>query len=437
MNNFEFYAVAFNNISLFLCLLFFSFLVHYVMFRTQVKSIFDPYFLAVISSVFCFTVVLILVFTRNMSIHLFFSYVLTQLSFILGLYSFRERNVHNLTRRIQPKGSKYANLIAFYFFSIIYLVCQCTIYFLKGIPLFMESRLETFSGGGGVGILGRVSDVSSVFSLYAFYLVVKIDKFRLTEVFKYLTLLLISITFLLSGSKSSFLMVLFVFWCFIVFAKIKGDNVSFYIEFLKNNSRPIVLCGLVIVSFIIFVQSKPNDLDGNTLNPILALSLRFIHSGDVYWYAYPNHVYLFVNGERWFSALFTDTLGLLRIINWEKLPEAIGITLKNIHHPSDILQGPNARHNIFGLVYFGFYGSILFSYILGASLSFIRNILPYLVSNNFFGGGLFTYLMCRGAVIDTDPMLTITYFNNLIFIFPSLFIGYLFVKEMLTKKSNA
>ena len=226
-------------------------------------------------------------------------------------------------------------------------------------------------------------------------------------------------------------------WCFISFAKIKGDNVSIYIEFLKKNLKSILLCGLGMVSFIIFIQSNPNDLDENTLNPILALSLRFIHSGDVYWYAYPNHVYLLVNGERWFTALFTDTLGLLRVIDWEQLPEAIGITLKNIHHPSDILQGPNARHNVFGLVYFGFYGSILFSFILGALLGFIRNILPYLLSNNFFGGGLFTYLMCRGAAIDTDPMLTITYFNNLIFIFPSLFIGYLFVKEILNMKSVA
>ena len=119
MNNFEFYDVALSNISLFISLLFFSAFVHYVIFRTQVKSIFDPYFLAVISSVFCLTVVLILVLTRNMSFQLFFSYVLTQLSFILGLYTFRERNGHNLARRIQPKKSKYSNLVAFYFFSKI------------------------------------------------------------------------------------------------------------------------------------------------------------------------------------------------------------------------------------------------------------------------------------------------------------------------------
>jgi hypothetical protein len=435
MNNFDFYSIVLNNIVLSSFFLIFSLIVHFLIFRPLVNSVVDPYFLSILSSIFSTSVVLILAYTRNISMQLFLSFVLTQLGFFIGLFTFRFRKEPNVSIRVNFKQNYNSHLIAFYFFSFIYLLSQGVIYVIKGIPLFMESRLETFTGGGGSGVFGRISDVSSVFSLYAFFLVVKIDRFRLVDGFKYLTLVLIFITLFLSGSKSSFLIVLYVFWCFIFFARVKGDNVSVYYQFFKKNIKIIILGGLGLVSVIISIQSNSNGLDEIGLNPIIALILRFIHSGDVYWYAYPNNVYLLVNGERWFAALFTDTLGLLRLIEWDQLPEAIGITLKNIHHSSDILQGPNARHNVFGLIYFGLYGSILFSFILGALLSFIRNVLPYLVNNNYFGGGIFTFLMCKGAALDTDPMLAITYFNNLIFIFPVLYVGYLFVRQILLKNS--
>lgn len=438
MNNYEFYDVALNNISLFFSLLIFSFCLHYFLFRSQVKSILDPYFLAVISSVFCFTVVFLLYFTDNISFYLILSYSLTQLGFVLGLYTFSAKKLSfNDNAKIIIPNNKGNSLIAFYFFSFIYLVSQCIIYKLKGIPLFMESRLETFASGGGTGVLGRISDVSSVFSLYAFFLVIKIDKFRISEVYKYIVLGLIFVTFFLSGSKSSFLIVFNVFWCYIVFAKIKGGNYLVYFKLMKDNIKLILVFSIIIVCFIIYVQSSnPNNAGDNTLNPFLALCLRLVHSGDIYWYAYPNNVYLKIPSNQWFAALFNDTLGLLRIQDWSKLPEAIGITFKNIHHPSDIPQGPNARHNVFGLIYYGFFGSIFFSYCVGVVLSFIRNKLPYILRADIFGGATFTYLMCRGASIDSDPMLTITYFDNIVFILPILYVLYLMLIEFLKINPN-
>lgn len=435
MNNFEFYNIALNNIILFIILLFFSVFLHYLIFRSQVKSILDPYFLAVISSIFCLTVVFLLFFTNNISLYLFLSYLFTQIGFFLGLYTFRVKNISIVISKTNSKGNKFSSLIAFYFFSFIYLISQGIIYKINGIPLFMESRLETFASGGGTGVLGRISDVSSIFSIYAFFLVIKIDKFRISEIYKYLTLLLIFITFFLSGSKSSFLIVFSVFWCFIIFTQIKGGDYVSYFNLIKKNIKLVVIMSLSVVFIIINVQSSnPNNTSENSLNPFLALCLRLLHSGDIFWYAYPNNVYSKISDIQWFAALFNDTLGLLRIQDWSKLPEAIGITFKNIHHPSDILQGPNARHNVFGLVYYGFFGSIFFSYCLGVVLSFIRNKLPYILRSNFFGGAIFTYLMCRGASIDTDPMLTITYFNNIVFILPVLYIMYLLLIELLRIK---
>ena len=111
------------------------------------------------------------------SYYLFLSYILTQTSFFLGLYTFRGKG-NIVINKVHSKSNKYTAIIAFYFFSFVYLLCQGIIYKLKGIPLFMDSRLETFSAGGGSGILGRIADVSSIFSIYAFFLIIKFNNFK-------------------------------------------------------------------------------------------------------------------------------------------------------------------------------------------------------------------------------------------------------------------
>lgn len=440
MNNYEFFGDILNNINLFFGILIFSFILHYFIFRNQVESLLDPYFLSVFSSVFCLTDVFFMFFVNKISFYMFVSYVLTQLGFILGFYTFKNRK--ELIREVKIIDSNTSvtskNLIAFYFFSFIYLLSEIIIFLTKGIPLFMISRLETFSGGGGAGVLGRITEVSSIFSLYAFFLVIRVDKFRLSEFPKYLIITLIFLTFMLSGSKSSFLTVFYVFWCYILFSQIKGGNYHKYLRLLRNNLKSIILVSFILVCLVIYIQSKNESADKieETLNPVVALAFRFIYGGDIYWFSYPNDVYLSIDGDRWFAALFTDTLGFFRIYEWNELPEVIGLTMKRYHHPSDVITGSNARHNVFGLIYFGFFGSIFFSYVLGLILSFVRNKLPYYLGNTFLGGGVFTFLIIKTAGLDTDPVLSVTNFNNLVFIFPIMFLCYLVLIEFLKFKNN-
>lgn len=430
MNNFEFYSVALNNITLFIFSFLFSIILHFIIFRKKVSSILDPYFLMVISSVFCLSVVLLLFFTNNISFFLFSSYALTQTSFFYG-FSFFKVISSNQVNPADNTKSYLSRVVCYYFFSFIYLTCQIIIFQTKGIPLFMESRLETFANGSGEGILSRIADVSSIFSLYAFFGIIRFERIRISDFFIFLVFFLIFITFFLSGSKSSFLIIFTVFWCYILFSKQKGfvDYEQYYDIVRRNFKKILAVIILVVISIIVFQSS--NETNDNTSNPFLLLSLRFIHSGDIFWYSYPSNIYLQITNQNWFSALFTDTLGLLRITSWKDLPEAIGITLKNIHHPSEIVQGPNARHNIFGLIYFGYLGSIIFSFLIGLTISFVRNRLFLLLENRLLDGFIFCYLMIKISALDTDPMLTITYINNLMFIFPPLYIAYLFVNESL------
>ena len=92
MNNYEFFGDILNNINLFFGILIFSFILHYFIFRNQVESLLDPYFLSVFSSVFCLTDVFFMFFVNKISFYMFVSYVLTQLGFILGFYTFKNRS---------------------------------------------------------------------------------------------------------------------------------------------------------------------------------------------------------------------------------------------------------------------------------------------------------------------------------------------------------
>jgi hypothetical protein len=433
MNNYEFYDIALDNIPLFFMLLFFSVFVHYLIYRKHITSFIDPLFVPIISSVFSLVVVYLLFITGNILLSNFISFNCTQIFFWLGLFVFKPIKTNNIAVANYTESKRNA-IVAFYFFSVVYLITQCLIYYFKGIPIFKDSRLETFADGGGDGIMGRIIDVTSIFSIYSFFVVVKTDKFRISEIPKYFIMLFVFITLFLSGSKASFLNIFSVFLCYLIFAKIKGGNFLPYINILKKYKFYLLAICLLVVTLIIIVQNKSDDVD--QLNPIAKLLLRFVHSGDVYWYAYPNQVYLLIKGNEGFKALFNDTLGLLRIYNWSEMPEAIGITLKNRHHPSDILEGANARHNVFGLIYYGYIGSVFFSFVLGFLISFVRRVLPLMLKNTLLNGFIFTFLMIKVVFFDTDPMLTITYINNLIFIFPFIYLLYLWVLEFVNLKSK-
>jgi len=432
MNNYEFYDIALDHIALCFMLLFFSILVHFLIYRKHITSFIDPLFIPIISSIFSSVVVYLLFVTGNILLSNFISFNFTQIFFWLGLFVFKSIKTNKIVV-INYVENKINAIVAFYFFSAVYLITQCLIYYFKGIPIFKNSRLETFAEGGGEGVMGRIIDVASIFSIYAFFVIIKTDRLRLSEIPKYFIMFLIFVTLLLSGSKASFLTIFSVFWCYLVFAKIKGGNFMPFINSLKKYKFYILAICLIVVTFIIVLQNKSEEVD--QLNPIVKLFIRFIHSGDVYWYSYPNQVFLTIKGDDGFKALFTDTLGLLRIYNWSNLPEAIGITLKNIHHPSDIPEGPNARHNVFGLIYYGYIGSIFFSFILGVLISFVRRVFPIIVKNTLLNGFIFTFLMLKVVYFDTDPMLTITYLNNLVFIFPFLYLVYLWVLAIFNTKA--
>jgi hypothetical protein len=435
MNNYEFYHFLLENPWGYVSCLFVSAVVHYIVYRRIIFTIFDPLFLFVVFEIWASAAVYFLFMVDEISSYDFISFLCCQCAFWIGLRAFPSIKAKLLTRRPIEKtnGFEYQKktAIIFYLSTIILLSCQGIVYYMKGIPIFLDSRLEIFAQGKGEGIFGRIIDVMSICSLFTFFSIIRFDFLRKSELPKYLLLAVVFVTFLLSGSKSAFLTVVYSFWAFLVFSALKGQPIHRLLLLLRKYTKLIIAASFGLVILVIFVQTKGQE------NGWFMLALRFVHSGDIYWYAYPNDVYKIIDSSHPFQALFTDMLGMLRIYKWEDLPQAIGVILKDYHHPTKELDGPNARFPVFGLVYFGFAGGIFFSFIIGIIFSTVRNVVPLLMGKSAISGIVFSYLMIKLPSLATDPMLGLTAADNLLFVLPLILLPLLTFNTLVTKRTAA
>ena len=291
----------------------------------------------------------------------------------------------------------------------------------------MPSRLEAFVGGTGIGILSRLMDVSTLCAILSYYLLLSNPSVFKVRILHHLLFISLIVFLVLSGSKAAFLNLVFCLFCLERFypglrAKLKSIPPF---SILKNKVV-VGLVGLTLALAIVALQKAETPL-----NPYMELAYRFMLSGDVYYLSYPNNVYKLIENEHGFLALFQDFLGLFRIYAWDELPQAIGLDLTRYHHSGDLMWGPNARHNVFGLVYYGFVGSIIFSFSLGAVVSFVREKVLIMPFNNVFFYLFFSLLYIKITFVETDPMLALSYLSNVFLIFPMLLLIFLVLYDQL------
>jgi len=221
--------------------------------------------------------------------------------------------------------------------------------------------------------------------------------------------------FILSGSKGTFLTVGFILFLYtLINGRFNITILKIRRKVAKLSLRLFYLVCIMILGIIIFKDNQGE-------NPFLKLGIRLIHSGDAYFYGYPNDVLKSIKPASGFNALFSDILGMFRIIDWDKLPPPFGMTLYRYHYPlTEIMSGANARHNIYGLFYFGYMGSILFSFILGLLVSFFRNFLFRNISRNTIFGLFYTLLYMSTVTFESD-------INLALFMLDSYIIGFILI----------
>jgi hypothetical protein len=354
------------------------------LFRKQINSFFDPLFFTVVFTAFAATDVVFLWWLDQIDTRYFVQFLSTEAAFILGVALFRSAKCRkNAFVRVGAEAKRYLVvwhggerrfLIVLYVLSaVIFVVTQGVTYAVRGIPILYASRLEYYSVGGGIGTLDRVLNITWFISCYLLMYCVA-TKVRIPRAFHFLVGTSLVGSAILSGAKSTFIALLFAIFYFRFLRR--GDPArSTFDVFLAKLQKVVFIFSIVAAVFVICVQAVSSD----PAVVIQTLYVRFASSGDTYFMAYPEHVVDMISSKGGFLAVFGNLLAPFRIVHYEDMPESLGFQIHRIIFGYDDFTGPNARHNVFGLVYFGQIGSMLFSLLLGMSVGFIRNSLSTFV----------------------------------------------------------
>lgn len=390
MKNEEFLVLFDNNIGIYLFSLILSTILYLIIYRKYFISVFDPFMFQTICSSLGFAVVIFLYFTKQITTYYFSSYIFTQAAFISGIFVFKQkkRSEKRVISLMLIKDNFIWTESAFLVISSIHLILQILSYYNFGIPLFANERLSIYSEGNGIGIIGRILSTLLIFGIYLSLSVIHNTRKNSFKTLAITYLIFILVFCFLSGSRSSFLPILFVYFLY--------TSLSNQKNILKNIEIKII--AIIFILGVLITNIKHNSLS----IAFLELFLRTIGFGDIYWAAYPNNIINQLDTTRPFTTLFADFLATFRIVSWDNIPKSLGLQLFKIHY-WDGNMGPNARHNIFGLAYFGYSFSIIYSFILGLIVGLTRNLFFLKRTDGIIGMiYIFMYMTIMNMEMDTS-----------------------------------
>jgi oligosaccharide repeat unit polymerase len=379
MNNLEFYNLVYENLILYIFILFGVSIFFFFIGKRYTNTWLDPLRITLLSVVFTFVVPVFLYATKIIDFEITTYFVFAQFSFWMSFILFAKKKIN--FSKYQLVDEKKIAYIFFLIFLIIYIISISLTYLILGIPLLKESRLDTFTGSG-LGILARIMPFSQIYCIfYSFYAWPKFKKYGFNKLLVIFSFFIFLTTGILSGSRSSFFIFLFIYWG--------------YCYFYLNNTNKItknykyLLVGLVISIFSFVLKSDTTDI----LTGLSSFGLRVISSGDNYYMALPNDIWKQVQTGPWFQHLFNGLFGPLRIINSGLVPPPVGFQLTWLVNPSLVGQstGPLSSPALLGFLYFR-WGGIVFAFILGAFVSILIYRLPSILPKGILSSIFFTYL---------------------------------------------
>lgn len=415
-------------------------IINFVIFRKYIYSIFDPFVLGLFSSSLAYSVVFILYFLNLISDYYFFSFIATQTAFFIGFLLVKPIDIKKVIRKSRVTKLEYSLTAKYlYFISVIlYVSSQLFVYYKVGIPLLMRSQLDTFVGGSGFGMFNRILTVTSIvvtsITIYRIFFINK--KSSMYNFLNYLILSFIIVVAILSGSKSSVLSLVFIIFFVILFNyKVNNKQNKEIIKKMRKLQWKFFFIAIAAAIFIIFIQAFVAYGSDNSINPLISLVMRFVDTGDVYMYSYPNNFLAGMTHANPFIALFKDFLGMFRILRWNEMPQHLGQQLYQTMFHTDAIKGPNARHNVFGLFYFGPVWSIYFSLILGIVVSFLRNKLYFLVPSTVMGMVIYILLAKFALGLEADPPYTLSNYNSIFVVFSIIYLVSFVLSNIQLKRS--
>jgi hypothetical protein len=427
----DFTIFYFANIELAVLCLFISFLFFGVLIYRQIYSVFDPAFFFFLLSASGYSVVFLLWMKDEISSYYFYNFLVSQILFYLGWNFFKPR-WGNLSQVDSFIKIDLFSVVLFWVSLIFFFVIQLFVYKLQGLPIFMASRLDAFSAGGGIGTLDRFLFVSSIFCFtFSIFRILHTKKLRVIDISVVVFFLF---TKLVSGSKLGVLDGVFLIGLVSIFV----SRWSYFRNKEKRINKFLIFC--IVFSFpaaliVTYIQQNVSSEESlGFLVLLLKLLLRFVNTGDIFYLSWVDNYVGRIPNDQAFFALFADSLGSLRLVPRSELPQHLGFAVMLEHTKTDNTIGPNARFNVFGLHYFGILGLYLYSLLLGCIVGFFRNKLLCLLPKNTTS--LMLYVLLSYIVLfveqDFNSMALKYLFNCFIFfilVFPLVYLISIFKRE--------
>lgn len=410
------------NLKLYLIILFFIALIYILILKKHIYSIADPIVFMILACVFSASDVFFMYFCGMINLPYFINFCITECLMLLGIIIFppikleNKKDFHNdeINKNCIKSydNEEYKHNLIYMFTSVLFNLTVIVIYYKFGIVLFdkTNSRLDLAKQ---MGIFYLI--INMTLPVYSYLLIWRLNfKTRLFNRILDILNLVILITYLLfSGSKSAFVIIMFSVFYYIMYLNKNVNLNSRKIRKLNKYLKFLLIVSTIVAIIIMSITKLENN------NIVDSFIFRLVGYGDIYPNYYLTNLNLdggtFANGciimFRPIVVLFKKLVGIFNIEFLNEFPSLIGLRLYQTIFNTDTISGPNSRHNIYGLFYFGYVGSMLFSFILGLFIGFSKNKLYKILPNNIFGSIIYMLVSTAAITNVSDPSLGI---NNLI-----------------------
>ncbi len=388
-----------------------------LIFRKSFSSLIDPLFLGVLAQAFSAAVVFILYFSRNIDAYYFYSFISTEIAFLIGCFAlFRPPALSKVDISIFADRREEFKIFCFVFFGFFFLFSAL---YLKsaGFVLFRnESRLLIMQD---LGIVSWFIDILWATAPLVFFL--KRYIFNLRSSTDYIVLISSMIFLLTKGGKSDFLP--FIFSVFLA-------SYIFSITPLKRTLNFLIVLTPVLLILATTITLAIWNVNANVFYFVFE---RFLLFGDVFFQGYDQAFFDSLPDSGFFQYFFNSIYTFLcNGLGWIPEPKVIlGYEMSKFYYGIEEGMGPNARHNILGLYLFGPYVAIVFSFLVGLLLAVLRRGL-WLTKGWIF---IFLYAVVSifAYVLMIDPSLAVGYFIKILVVMGSMLFVCLLILTILRK----
>lgn len=343
------------------------FVVYYLLYKKYIYSLFDPLFFFLITQAFSTELAIIEITEKSYLMN----FIGCQILFTMGFYTFSLKprkdktiNDNNFVISIrQLQLLKYFSILGF----VVIFICNCYFFYKKGVILFSDdpTTSKAIDFEGGLGFVKRINwGLLPLISLICVFQLIYLKQLK----FLLLVVILLLIT-ISGGNKSSILIYLYMVSIFGLFNNL---NKLQYFKYLKKFKVPISLIGVLLALYIF--STKSEDLE----KTIIAAGIRFLYFGDIILYYYQPHSVKHFQQLDFFDFLsreFNTILGLLRLSDYTNPLGYEMVVYSLTDEQLNTITGPNAPFYVKGHIFFGAFGVLIYSFLVGCFVGHIRALL--------------------------------------------------------------